>query len=60
MNEMIEVGLRGGMTQTTCKKIDAKIYMGSYYDQSNGSSEINYLNANNLYMWFKHETRTTI
>ena len=22
--------------------------MGSYYDQSNGSSEINYLNANNL------------
>ena len=23
MNEMIEAGLRGGMTQTTCKKVEA-------------------------------------
>ena len=50
MYEMIEAGLRGGMTQTTCKKVEANNkYMGSDYDSSKESSYINYLDANNLY-----------
>ena len=50
MYEMIEAGLRGGMTQTTCKKVEANNkYMGSDYDQKKESSYINYLDANNLY-----------
>ena len=50
MYEMIEAGLRGGMTQTTCKKVEANNkYMGSDYDKKKGSSYINYLDANNLY-----------
>ena len=50
MYEMIEAGLRGGMTQTTCKKVEANNkYMGSDYDSSKASSYINYLDANNLY-----------
>jgi len=36
---MIEAGLRGGMTQTTCKKVEANNkYMGSYYDKNKESS----------------------
>ena len=39
MYEMIEAGLRGGMTQTTCKKVEANNkYMGSDYDSSKESS----------------------
>ena len=35
MYEMIEAGLRGGMTQTTCKKVETKNkYMGGDYDSS--------------------------
>ena len=50
MYEMIEAGLRGGMTQTTCKKVEANNkYMGSGYDKKKASSYINYLDANNLY-----------
>ena len=50
MYEMIEAGLRGGMTQTTCKKAEANNkYMGSDYDSGKESSYINYLDANNLY-----------
>ena len=50
MYEMIEAGLRGGMTQTTCKKVEANNkYMGSDYDSGKESSYINYLDANNLY-----------
>ena len=50
MYEMIEAGLRGGMTQTTCKKVEANNkYMGGDYDKKKGSSYINYLDANNLY-----------
>ena len=50
MFEMIEAGLRGGMTQTTCKKAEANNkYMGSDYDKNKASSYINYLDANNLY-----------
>ena len=50
MYEMIEAGLRGGMTQTTCKKVEANNkYMGSDYDKNTASSYINYLDANNLY-----------
>ena len=50
MYEMIEAGLRGGMTQTTCKKVEANNkYMGSEYDSSKESSYINYFDANNLY-----------
>ena len=50
MYEMIEAGLRGGMTQTTCKKVEANNkYMGSDYDKNKASSFINYLDANNLY-----------
>ena len=50
MYEMIEAGLRGRMTQTTCKKVEAgNKYMGSDYDKNKASSYINYLDANNLY-----------
>ena len=51
MYAMIEAGLRGGMTQTTCKKVEAnKKYMGDDYDSSKESSYINfYLDANNLF-----------
>ena len=50
MYEVIEAGLRGGMTQTTCKKVEANYkYMGSDYDSGKESSYINYLDANNLY-----------
>ena len=50
MYEMIEAGLRGGMTQTTCKKVEANNkYMGSDYEKNKASSYINYLDANNLY-----------
>ena len=57
MYEMIEKGLRGGMTQCTYKKVDANNkYMNEQYDKSNPSSFISYLDANNLYglaMWKK-------
>ena len=50
MYEMIEAGLRGGMTQTTCKKVEANNkYMGGDYDKKKGSSYINYSDANNSY-----------
>ena len=51
MYEMIEAGLRGGMTQITCKKVEANNkYMGADYDSSKESSYINfYLHANNLF-----------
>ena len=48
--EMIEAGLRGGMTQTPCKKVEANNkYMGDDYDKNIESSFRNYLDANNLY-----------
>ena len=48
--EIIEAGLRGGMTQTTSKKVEANNkYMGSDYDKNKARSYINYLDANNLY-----------
>ena len=35
MYEMIEGGLRGGMTQATCKKVEANNkYMGTEYDEN--------------------------
>ena len=50
MYEMKEAGLRGGMTQTTRKKVEAKNkYMGDDCDKNKASSYINYLDANNLY-----------
>ena len=50
MYEMIEAGLRGGMTQTTRKKVEANNKnMGDDYDKKKESSYINYLDANNLY-----------
>ena len=51
MYAMIEAGLRGGMIQTTCRKVEANNeYMGDDYDSSKESSYINfYLDANNLF-----------
>ena len=51
MYEMIEAGLRGGMTQTTCKKVESNNkYMGDDYDSSKDGSYINfYLDAHNLF-----------
>ena len=50
MHEMIEKGLRGGMTQCTYKKVDANNkHMKEQYDKSKPSSFISYLDANNLY-----------
>ena len=50
MYEMIENGLRGGMTQCSFKKVEANNkYMNEDYDKSKPSSYISYLDANNLY-----------
>ena len=50
MYEMIEKGLRGGMTQCAHKKVEANNkYMNELYDLSKPSSYISYLDANNLY-----------
>ena len=51
MYAMIEAGLRGGMPQTTCKKVEANNkYMGDDYDSSKESSYIIfYLDASNLF-----------
>ena len=50
MYEMIEKGLRGGMTQCSFKKVEANNkYMNEGYDKSKPSSYISYLDANNLY-----------
>ena len=50
MYEMIEHGLRGGMTQCSLKKVEANNkYMNEDYDKSKPSSHISYLDANNLY-----------
>ena len=51
MYEMIEAGLRGGMTQTTCKKVEANHKdMGDDYDSRKESSYIDfYLDSNNLF-----------
>ena len=51
MYAMVEAGLRGGMTQTTCKKVEANNeYMGDDYDSSKESTYINFcLDANNLF-----------
>ena len=50
MYEMIEHGLRGGMTQCSFKKVEANNkYMNEDYDKSKPSSYIGYLDANNLY-----------
>ena len=50
MYEMIENGLRGGMTQCSYKKVEANNkYMNEDFDKSKPSSYISYLDANNLY-----------
>ena len=50
MYEMIEHGLRGGMTQCSFKKVEANNkYMNEEYAKSEPSSYISYLDANNLY-----------
>ena len=52
MLEMMDAGLRGGMTQTTWKKVAAnKTYMETDYDKNQYSRYINYLDANDLYGW---------
>ena len=50
MYEMIEEGLRGGMTQCSYKRIEANNkYMNEQYDETKPSSYTSYLDANNLY-----------
>ena len=50
MYEMIENGLRGGMTQCSFKKVEANNkYLNEGYDKSKPSSYISYLDATNLY-----------
>ena len=50
MYEMIEHGLRGGMTQCSFKKVETNNkYMNENYDKSKPSSYKSYLDANNLY-----------
>ena len=52
--EMIEHGLRGGMTQCSHKKVEANNkYMNEDYDKSKPSSYISYLDANNL-LWISN------
>ena len=48
--EVIETGLRGGMTQCSLKKVESNNkYMNEEYDKSKPSSYISYFDANNLY-----------
>ena len=48
--KMVEQGLRGGMCQTSIRKVEANNpYMGEQYDENKETSYINYLDANNLY-----------
>ena len=48
--EMTEHGLRGGMTQCSFKKVEANnTYMNEDYGKSKPSSNISYLDANELY-----------
>ena len=55
MYEMIEKGLRGGMTQCAHKKVEANNkYMNEQYDMSKPSSYISYLDAHKL-VWFGNE-----
>ena len=50
MYEMIEKGLRGGMTQCSYKKVEANNkYMNETCDENKPSSFISYFDANNLY-----------
>ena len=50
MYEMIEAGLRGGMTPPTCKKVEANNKnMGSGFDENSESRYINCLDASSLY-----------
>ena len=50
MYEMLENGLRGGMTQCPHKLVEANNkYMKDDYDKTKPSSYISYLDANNLY-----------
>ena len=50
MYEMIEKGLRGGITQVAKKKVEANNkYMGKSYDKNKETSFISYLDATNLY-----------
>ena len=57
--EMIEKGLRGGMTQTTCKKVEANNkYVEDDYDESTENSYSNYFDANDLSLC--NDTRTAL
>ena len=49
MYEMLEKGLRGGMTQCTYKKAEANNKYMKNYDENKSPTYINYLDANNLY-----------
>ena len=50
MYEMIEEGLRGGMTQCSYKKVEANNKdMSEQYDETKPSTYISYLDANYLY-----------
>ena len=48
---MIEKGIRGGICQATHRYAKASNEYMKNYDKNNESSNIEYLDANNLYGW---------
>ena len=57
MYEMMDAGLRGGMTQTAWKKVAANnTYMETDYDKNQEISCNNYLFRCKRLKWFEHDT----